>query len=169
MLAEVTARATEAETWAREAAEAKDSLASFFNQLEVNREWIRCHGIGHIVKAILDAPETAAGVDQIKLRAREAGFKAGYNRCIGHMNVLAQGKYTDEWSGFHGVDTEARLDAAIASFYDMPISSLEKFDEFLDAEDCVDRLRMLYADAEVSEEEEVAGDGKGGAGTSGTK
>ncbi|MFS7905082.1 hypothetical protein Hanom_Chr01g00043571 [Helianthus anomalus] len=120
MLAEVTARVTEAETRAREAAEAKDSLASSFNQLEADREWMRCHGIGHvsiwclcfclempliiacalqIVKAILDALETAAGVDQIKLRAREAGFKAGYNRCIGHMNVLAQANTPMNGSG----------------------------------------------------------------------
>ncbi|XP_022032664.1 uncharacterized protein LOC110933766 [Helianthus annuus] len=169
IVAEVTARAAEAEARAREVAEARDSLASSFNQLEADREWMQCHCIGHIVKAILDAPETAAGIDLIKLRARDAGFKAGYNRCIGHMNILAQGKYTDERSGFHGVDTEARLDASLASFYDMSISALDKLDEFLDAEDYVDRLRMLYADAEESEEEETAGDGKGGAGTNGTK
>ncbi|KAJ0800242.1 hypothetical protein HanPI659440_Chr03g0100781 [Helianthus annuus] len=94
MLAEVTARATEAERRASEAVEARDSLTSSFNQLETDREWMRCHGIGHIVKAILDAPETAAGIDLIKQRARDAGFKAGYNRCISHMNILAQGKYT---------------------------------------------------------------------------
>ncbi|KAJ0444228.1 hypothetical protein HanIR_Chr16g0829481 [Helianthus annuus] len=76
---------------------------------------MRCHGIGHIVKAMLDAPETATGIDLIKQRARDVGFKVGYNRCISHMNILAQGKYTDERSGFYGVDTEALLDAALAS------------------------------------------------------
>ncbi|KAJ0532549.1 hypothetical protein HanIR_Chr09g0398111 [Helianthus annuus] len=70
---------------------------------------MRCHGIAHIVQSIMDAPETATGIDLIKERAREAGFKAGYNRCIGHINVVSQGGYTDERSGFHGVDTEARL------------------------------------------------------------
>ncbi|KAJ0742259.1 hypothetical protein HanPI659440_Chr10g0362101 [Helianthus annuus] len=119
MVAEVTARATQAEKHASEAAEARDSLTSAFNQLKTDCEWMRCHGIGHIVKAILDAPETATGIDLIKERAREAGFKAGYNRCISHVNVLRQGKYTDERSGFHGVNTEARLDEALASFYDM--------------------------------------------------
>ncbi|KAJ0921626.1 hypothetical protein HanPSC8_Chr05g0193721 [Helianthus annuus] len=166
---EATARATEAETRASEAVEARDSLTSSFNQLETDREWMRCHGIAHIVRAILDAPETATGIDVIKQRARDAGFKAGYNRCIGHLNILAQGEYTDERSGFHGVNTEALLEAATTSFYDMSISALEKLDECLDAEDYVDRLRMLYAGAEESEEEKAAGDGKDGAGTSGTK
>ncbi|XP_022004508.1 uncharacterized protein LOC110902077 [Helianthus annuus] len=169
MLAEVTARATEAEKRASEAAEARDSLTSSFNQLEADREWMRCHGIGHIVRAILDALETATGIDLIKQCAQDAGFRAGYNRCISHMNILAQGEYTDELSGFHGVNTEALLNAASASFYDMSISALEKLDEGLDAEDYVDRLQMLYADAKESEEEEAAGDGKDGAGTSGTK
>ncbi|KAM0051359.1 hypothetical protein Hdeb2414_s0007g00235591 [Helianthus debilis subsp. tardiflorus] len=129
---------------------------------------MRDHGIGHIVKAIIDAPENADGVDQIRLRARDLGFKAGYNRCISHINVLSRGGYTDERSGFHGVDTEGLLVAALAVYNVMSISALEKLDQCLDAEDYVDRLRMLYADAEESGEEETVGDGKGGAGTSGT-
>ncbi|KAJ0453900.1 hypothetical protein HanIR_Chr15g0734281 [Helianthus annuus] len=44
MLAEVTARATEVERRASEAAEARDSLTSAFSQLEAEREWMRCHG-----------------------------------------------------------------------------------------------------------------------------
>ncbi|KAJ0827194.1 hypothetical protein HanRHA438_Chr17g0822881 [Helianthus annuus] len=130
---------------------------------------MRDHGIEHIVRAILDAPGNAGGVDQIRLRARDAGFKAGYNRCISHINVLSRGRYTDERSEFHGVDTEGLLAAALAAYNDMSISALEKVDECLDAEDYVDRLRMLYADAEESGEEETGGDGTGGAGTSGTK
>ncbi|KAF5797480.1 hypothetical protein HanXRQr2_Chr07g0281061 [Helianthus annuus] len=163
ILADVTARANEAEARAREAAEARDSLVSSFNLLKDDREWMRDHGIGHIVKAILNAPENAASVDQIRLRARDAGFKAGYNRCISHINILAQVKYTDERSGFHRVDTEALLAAALAAYDDMCISALEKLEECLEVEDYVDRLRLLYAD---DEEEEVACDGTGGAGTS---
>ncbi|MFS7941314.1 hypothetical protein Hanom_Chr05g00474791 [Helianthus anomalus] len=127
---------------------------------------MRCHGIAHIVQAIMDAPETATGIDLIKQRARDAGFKAGYNRCIGHINVMSKGGYTDQRSGFRDVDTEALLDAAVASFYDTSLSCVEKLDECLEVADYVDRLRMLYADAE---EEEPAGSGQGGAGTSGTK
>ncbi|KAJ0827261.1 hypothetical protein HanRHA438_Chr17g0823671 [Helianthus annuus] len=168
-LAEVNARATEAGKRASEVVEARDSLMSSFNQLEADREWMRCHGIAHIVRAIMDAPETATGIDRITQRARDAGFKAGYNRCISHINILAQGEYTDERSGFYGVNTEALLEAATASFYDMSISALEKLDECLDAPDYVDRLRMLYADADESEEEEAAVAGKDGASTSGTK
>ncbi|MFS7987575.1 hypothetical protein Hanom_Chr11g01024571 [Helianthus anomalus] len=151
-------------------AEARYSLVSSFDQLQTDRDWMRDHDIGHIIRAILDAPENAAGVEEIRLRTREVGFKAGYNRCISHMNVLSQGKYTDERFGFHGVDTEARLAAALAAYNDMSISALEELDKFLDAEDYVDRSRLLYAnDEEEEEEEETAGDGKGGAGTSGTK
>ena len=119
-----------------------------------------------IVKAIMDAPETVTGIDLIKQRARDAGFKAGYNHCIGHINILSKGGYTNERSGFRDVDTEALLEAAVASFYDMSLSSVEKLDECLEAADYVDRLRMLYGDAK---EENTGGDGQDGAGTSGTK
>ncbi|XP_035831078.1 uncharacterized protein LOC118480381 [Helianthus annuus] len=153
---------TAAEERANVAVEARDALTSSFNQLEADREWMRRHGIAHIVQAIMDAPETAAGLDLVKQRARDAGFKAGYSRCIGHMNIMSKGGYTEERSGFHGVDTESLLDAAVASFYDTSLSCVEELDDCLEAADYVDRLRMLYADAE---EEDPAG----GAGTSGTK
>ncbi|KAF5793650.1 hypothetical protein HanXRQr2_Chr08g0318861 [Helianthus annuus] len=42
---------------------------------------MRGHGIARIVQAIMDAPETAVGLDLVKERARDAGFKAGYSRC----------------------------------------------------------------------------------------
>ncbi|XP_021985941.2 uncharacterized abhydrolase domain-containing protein DDB_G0269086-like [Helianthus annuus] len=92
ILAKITARVAEAEAPAMEAAEARDSLTSSFEQLKADRDWMRDHGIGHIVGAILDAPENAAAIEELKQRAREAGFKAGYNRCISHMNLLSQGK-----------------------------------------------------------------------------
>ncbi|KAM0055234.1 hypothetical protein Hdeb2414_s0006g00203691 [Helianthus debilis subsp. tardiflorus] len=40
---------------------------------------MRQHGIGHIVEAILDAPENVTAVNDMKERVRRAGFKAGYN------------------------------------------------------------------------------------------
>ncbi|MFS7972897.1 putative HAT dimerization domain, ribonuclease H-like superfamily, hAT-like transposase, RNase-H [Helianthus anomalus] len=185
---DLTARVTVAEKQANEAVEARDALTSLFNQLEANREWMRSQGIAHvsisclcikclirddliflvvqIVQSIMEAPETATGLDLVKQRAQDAGFKAGYSRCIGHINVLSKGGYTEERSEFRDVDTEALLDAAVASFYDTSLSCVEKLDECLEVADYVDRLRMLYADAE---EEDTAGDGQGGAGTSGTK
>ncbi|KAJ0725279.1 hypothetical protein HanPI659440_Chr12g0456921 [Helianthus annuus] len=159
---DLTARMTAAEERANAAIEARDALTSSFNQLEADREWMRSHGIA---RAIMDAPETATGLDLVKERARDAGFKAGYSRCIGHINVMSEGGYTEERSGFRDVDTEARLNTAVASFYDMSLSCVEKLDECLEAADYVDRLRMLYADAE----EDPAGGGQDGAGTSGTK
>ncbi|KAM0040027.1 hypothetical protein Hdeb2414_s0012g00388951 [Helianthus debilis subsp. tardiflorus] len=45
---EVTARVTEAEARAREAAEARDSLSSSLDRLKANRDWMRYRGIGHV-------------------------------------------------------------------------------------------------------------------------
>ncbi|KAJ0736254.1 hypothetical protein HanPI659440_Chr11g0441431 [Helianthus annuus] len=140
---DLTARVSVAEERANADVEAKDALTSSFNQLEADREWMRVHGIERIVQAIMDAPETAAGLDLVKERARDTGFKAGYNRCIAHMNIMSKGGLTDERSGFHGVDTESLLNAAVASFYDTSLSCVEELDECLEAADYVDRLRML--------------------------
>uniref|UniRef100_A0A251U0U7 Putative transposase (Putative), gypsy type n=1 Tax=Helianthus annuus TaxID=4232 RepID=A0A251U0U7_HELAN len=165
-VADLTDRVSVAEKRADAAAEAKDALVSSFNQLEADREWLRTHGIARIVEAIMNAPETASGLDLVKERARDAGFKAGYNRCIGHINVLSAGGYTDQASGFRDVDTEGRLKAAVASFYDTPLACVGELDDCLEVADYVDRLRMLYPDVE---EEEPAGGAGGDAGTSGTK
>ncbi|KAF5781840.1 hypothetical protein HanXRQr2_Chr11g0488531 [Helianthus annuus] len=165
-VADLTARVSVAEKRADAAAEAKDALVFSFNQLEADREWLRTHGIARIVEAIMNAPETASGLDLVKERARDAGFKAGYNRCIGHINVLSAGGYTDQASGFRDVDTEGRLKAAVASFYDTPLACVGELDDCLEVADYVDRLRMLYPDVE---EEEPAGGAGGDAGTSGTK
>ncbi|KAJ0933163.1 hypothetical protein HanPSC8_Chr04g0181801 [Helianthus annuus] len=163
---DLVARVSVAEERADAAVEAKDALVSSFDQLKADREWLRTHGIARIVEAIMNAPETASGFDLVKERARDAGFKAGYNRCIGHINVLSAGGYTDKRSGFHGVDTESLLKAAEVSFYDTSLACVEELDNCLEAADYVDRLRMLYPDAE---EEEPAGGAGGDAGTSGTK
>ncbi|MFS8000359.1 hypothetical protein Hanom_Chr12g01177421 [Helianthus anomalus] len=114
----------------------------------------------------MNAPETAIGLDLVRDRARDVGFKAGYNRCIGHLNVMSTGGHTDERSGFHGVDTESLLKAAETSFYDTSLACVEELDSCLEVADYVDRLRMLYTD--VEEEDPVGGTGDG-AGTSGTK
>ncbi|KAF5785678.1 hypothetical protein HanXRQr2_Chr10g0431461 [Helianthus annuus] len=82
------------------------------------------------------------------------------------MNVMSEGGFTAERSGFRDVDTEGRLNADVASFYDTSLSCVEKLDECLEAADYVHRLRMLYADAE---EENPAGGARDDAGTSGTK
>ncbi|XP_035844099.1 uncharacterized abhydrolase domain-containing protein DDB_G0269086-like [Helianthus annuus] len=134
---EAEARTTKA---LEEAKEAGARVAKALEEANADRTHLNQTVAGlQIVKAILDAPENVTGVDQIRLRAQDAGFKAGL------------------------------LAAALAAYENMSISSLEKLDECLDAEDYVDHLRMLYADAEESEKEETAGDDKGGAGTTGTK
>ncbi|XP_035830154.1 plectin-like [Helianthus annuus] len=45
---DLTARMTAAEERANTAVEAKDALASSFNQLEADREWMRSHGIARV-------------------------------------------------------------------------------------------------------------------------
>ncbi|XP_035843926.1 uncharacterized protein LOC118490409 [Helianthus annuus] len=119
---DLTACVSVAEERANAAVEAKDALTSSFNQLE-------------IVQAIMDAPETATGLDLVKERARDAGFKAGYNRCIAHMNVMSIGGVIEERSGFRDVDTEGRLNAAVASFYDTSLACVEELDDCLEAAD----------------------------------
>ncbi|KAF5813021.1 hypothetical protein HanXRQr2_Chr03g0093361 [Helianthus annuus] len=163
---DLTARVSVAEERADDAVEAKDALVSSFDQLKADREWLRTHDIPRIVEAIMDAPETAVGLDLVKQRARDAGFKAGYNRCISHMNVMSIGGEIEERSGFRDVDTESLLKAAEVSFYDTSLACVEELDNCLEAADYVDRLRMLYPDAE---EEDPAGGAGGDAGTSGTK
>ncbi|KAF5815073.1 hypothetical protein HanXRQr2_Chr03g0118761 [Helianthus annuus] len=163
---DLTVRVSVAEERADAAVEAKDALVSSFDQLKADREWLRTHGIARIVEAIMDAPETAAGLDLVKQRARDAGFKAGYNRCISHLNVMSIGGEIEERSGFRDTDTESLLQAAEVSFYDTSLACVEELDNCLEAADYVDRLRMLYPDAE---EEEPAGGAGGDAGTNGTK
>ncbi|KAM0025627.1 hypothetical protein Hdeb2414_s0021g00576801 [Helianthus debilis subsp. tardiflorus] len=90
ILEEVTACATEAESRAREATEARDSLTISLDQLKADRDCMRDHGIGHIVGTILDAPENASAVNELKERAQEAGFKAGYNECLSHVNPFTR-------------------------------------------------------------------------------
>ncbi|KAJ0477567.1 hypothetical protein HanHA300_Chr13g0490031 [Helianthus annuus] len=163
---DLTARVSAAEERADSAVEAKDALVSSLNQLEADREWMRSCGISRIVEAIMNAPETAAGLNLVRDRARNAGFKAGYNRCISHLNVITKGSHTDERSGFRGVDTESHLKAAEASFYDTSLACIQELDSCLDAADYVDRLRMLYPDVE---EDDAAGNARDDAGASGTK
>ncbi|KAJ0818765.1 hypothetical protein HanPI659440_Chr00c01g0706061 [Helianthus annuus] len=166
ILEKVSARATEAEARARQAEEVRDGLTTSLNQLIADRDWMRNHGIAHIVETILDAPENAIVVNEIKERARQAGFKAGYNECPTHVNPFFKSRFTDERSGFRGVDTEAVYAAAADAYNNLSISALEDIEKCLEAEDYVDRLRLLF---DIPEEDEGAGGAKNDAGTSGTK
>ncbi|MFS7985972.1 hypothetical protein Hanom_Chr11g01005001 [Helianthus anomalus] len=127
---------------------------------------MRDHGIRHIVGTVLHTPENATVVNELKERAREAGFKAGYNECLSHVNPFYQSKFTDERSGFHGVDTEGLYAATVNAYNNLSISAIEDIEKCLEAEDYVDRLRLLY---EPPVEEETASGSKEDAGTSGTK
>ncbi|KAF5820723.1 hypothetical protein HanXRQr2_Chr01g0005381 [Helianthus annuus] len=120
------------------------------------------HGIGHIVRTVLDTPENAAVVNELKEHAREAGFKAGYNQCVAHVNSFFRSRFIDERSGFHGVDTEARYVAAVNAYNNLSLFAIGDIEQCLEAEDYVDRLRLLY---EPPEKKNASGD----AGTSGTK
>ncbi|KAF5763979.1 hypothetical protein HanXRQr2_Chr15g0686671 [Helianthus annuus] len=144
ILEEVTSRATEAEARARQAEEDRDGLATSLAQVTSDRAWMRQHGIGHVVEAILDAPENAVAVDNVNERARQAGFKAGYNKCLNNVNPFFASKFTDERSGFHGVDTEAAFDAAVDVYNSLTIPAIERIEACLEVDDYLDRLRILF-------------------------
>ncbi|KAM0036147.1 hypothetical protein Hdeb2414_s0014g00422861 [Helianthus debilis subsp. tardiflorus] len=103
----VSSHATEAEAQARQAEEARDGLATSLSQVTTDHLWMGEHGIGHIVETILDAPENASAVAKTNERAHQARFKAGENECLSHVNPFFKSRFTDERSGFQGVDTEA--------------------------------------------------------------
>ncbi|MFS7916693.1 hypothetical protein Hanom_Chr03g00180321 [Helianthus anomalus] len=166
ILEEVTARVTEVEMRARQAEEARDGLTTSLNQVKADRDWMCDHDIGHIVGTILDAPESATVVNELKECTRRAGFNAGYNECIAHVNPFYQSRFTDERSGFHGIDTEGLYAAAVDAYNNLSLSAIEDSEKCLEAEDYMDRLQLLY---ERPEEEEAAGGAKKDAGTSGTK
>ncbi|KAJ0791542.1 hypothetical protein HanOQP8_Chr01g0006731 [Helianthus annuus] len=123
---------------------------------------MRNHGIGHIVGTILDTLENAAAVNELKEHAREAGFKAGFNQCVAHVNPFFHSRFTDKRSGFHDVDTEARYVTAVNAYNNLSLFAIGDIEQCLEAEDYVDHLRLLY---EPPEEKNASGD----AGTSGTK
>ncbi|MFS7989729.1 hypothetical protein Hanom_Chr11g01050301 [Helianthus anomalus] len=166
ILEEVSARATEVEAWARQAEEVRDGLTTSLNQVIADRAWMHEHGIAHIVETILNAPENATAVEVMNERARQVGFKAGYNKCLGDVNPFFTSKFTEERSGFHGVDTEATYAAAVDAYNNLSISALHDIEKCLEAEDYVDRLCLMF---DLPEEDEGAGGAKNDAGTSGTK
>ncbi|KAJ0796940.1 hypothetical protein HanPI659440_Chr04g0168131 [Helianthus annuus] len=96
ILGEVTSRATEAETRVRQAEEVRDGLATSLARVTNDHAWMRQHGIRHIVEAIHDAPENATVVTNMNERARQAGFKAGYDKCLNDVNPFFSSKFTDE-------------------------------------------------------------------------
>ncbi|MFS8034601.1 hypothetical protein Hanom_Chr17g01583071 [Helianthus anomalus] len=119
ILEEVSSRAIEAEARARQA-----------------EEWI--------VETILDAPQNATAVAEMNERARQAGFKAGYNKCLSDVNPFFTSRFNDERSGSHGVDTEAAYDVAVDAYNKLFIPALDDIEKCLGAEDYVDRLPFLF-------------------------
>ncbi|KAJ0776555.1 hypothetical protein HanLR1_Chr02g0046981 [Helianthus annuus] len=107
ILEEVTACASEPEARVREAAEVRDGLITSLNRLKADRDWKRDHCIGHITTRCLPHPQNATAVNELKDRARQAGFKAGYKECLSHVNPFYKSRFTDERSGFHGINTES--------------------------------------------------------------
>ncbi|KAF5779252.1 hypothetical protein HanRHA438_Chr12g0568531 [Helianthus annuus] len=87
---------------------------------------MRQHGVGHIVETILDAPENATTVAEMNERARQAGFKAGYNKCLSDVNLFFTRRFTDERSGFHAVDTEPAYIATVDVYNKLSIPALDR-------------------------------------------
>ncbi|MFS7965602.1 hypothetical protein Hanom_Chr09g00764131 [Helianthus anomalus] len=163
ILEEVSSRTTEAEARARQAVEVRDGLTTNLGQVSTDHTWMREHVIRHIMETILDAPENATAVAEMNERARQAGFKVGYNKCLSDVNPFFADRFTDERSGFHGVDTEAAYIAAVDAENKLPLPALVDIEKCLGAEDYVDRLRMLF---DPPTEDEGTGGAKDDAGTS---
>ncbi|MFS7999577.1 hypothetical protein Hanom_Chr12g01167981 [Helianthus anomalus] len=147
IIEEVSARTTEAKARAREAEEAIDGLSTSLSKVTADHLWMHEHGIRHIVGTILDAPENVSVVAEMNKCARESRF-------------------TDERSGFHGVDTEAAYAAMVDAYNNLSILALDDIEKCLEAKDYVDCLRLLF---DLPEEDEDVGGVKNDASTSGTK
>ncbi|MFS7918865.1 hypothetical protein Hanom_Chr03g00206191 [Helianthus anomalus] len=78
-LGDVNRRLGEAEARVRQVDEERDGLATSNAQLVDDRAWMQQFGVIHIVNVILETPENTTAVANVNERAREAGFKAGYN------------------------------------------------------------------------------------------
>ncbi|KAJ0514232.1 hypothetical protein HanHA300_Chr10g0367281 [Helianthus annuus] len=143
-LADANADRTKLNKVVEELQEARDGLATSLVKVTDDHAWMRQHGIRHIVEAILDAPENATAVTDMNECARQAGFKAAYDKCLNDVNPFFISKFTDERSGFHGVDTEAAYDVAVDAYNNLSIPTLDRIDRCLEAEDYVDRLHMLF-------------------------
>ncbi|KAJ0836960.1 hypothetical protein HanRHA438_Chr16g0772841 [Helianthus annuus] len=137
ILGDVNRRLEEAETRARQVAEEKDGLATMNAQLVADCAWMRDF-------AILDAPENTDAVAKVRECAREAGFKAGYNECLTHVNALSATKFTDERCALRDVDTDATFRAATEAYDGLIVPALAQTEECLDADDYVDRPHTLF-------------------------
>ncbi|KAJ0832502.1 hypothetical protein HanPSC8_Chr15g0679501 [Helianthus annuus] len=167
---EAGARASKA---LEEAAE-KESRASKALE-EANAERIRLGKVVESLQAEVQAREVAVTDLTARVTAAEKRADAAAEAKDALVSSFNQLEADREWlrthgiaraSGFRDVDTEGRLKAAVASFYDTPLACVGELDDCLEVADYVDRLRMLYPDVE---EEEPAGGAGGDAGTSGTK
>ncbi|MFS7997084.1 hypothetical protein Hanom_Chr12g01137581 [Helianthus anomalus] len=93
---------------------------------------------------------------QVRLPRRTSlrACQASYNKCLSDVNPFFNSKFTDERLGFHGVDTEAPYAVAVDAYNKLSISALDDIEKCLEAEDFVDRLRMLF---NASEEDDDTG------------
>ncbi|KAF5761680.1 hypothetical protein HanXRQr2_Chr16g0767851 [Helianthus annuus] len=95
----LTARMTAPEERANVAVEARDALTYSFQQLEADREWMRSQGIPYIVQAIMDALETATGLDLVtegRLNAAVASFYDTSLSCVEKLDeCLEAADYVD--------------------------------------------------------------------------
>ncbi|KAJ0592353.1 hypothetical protein HanHA300_Chr03g0084061 [Helianthus annuus] len=122
-LEDVNRHLGEAEAGVRQVGEERDGLATLNVQLVDNRAWMRQFGVVHIVNAILEARENTAVVANVNKRAREAGFKAGYNQCLNDVNALSTKQFTDERCALRGVDTEAAYSATIDAYNGLTVDA----------------------------------------------
>ncbi|KAM0028416.1 hypothetical protein Hdeb2414_s0019g00551341 [Helianthus debilis subsp. tardiflorus] len=143
-LADVNQRLVETEARATKAEEKRDSLATMNANLVDDRTWMRNFGVLNIVNTILDAPENMDAVAEVVRRALEVGYKAGYTKCLTHVNAISLKKFTDKRCALRDADTEAAMKTAVEAYNGLIVPAYAQIQECLEVDDHVDRLRTLF-------------------------
>ncbi|KAJ0780657.1 hypothetical protein HanPI659440_Chr06g0240191 [Helianthus annuus] len=102
--------------------------------LYADRQWMRDYGVVYV----------GAAVAALRAMARDAGYKAAYTKCLNHVNVVSDKKFTDEQCRAREVDAEGEVKAASQAYNTLFLPILAQVEECLAANDYVDRLRDLF-------------------------
>ncbi|XP_022032389.1 uncharacterized protein LOC110933477 [Helianthus annuus] len=176
-----------AEAVAKEAKEAEAHGAKALEEADADRNNLNKAAEGlkvEVQNGVTIIEEVTASATEAEAPAREAAEARD-----SLVSSLDQLKAARDWMCDHGIEhivgtildapknasvvnelmeraREEGFKAAVNAYNSLSISAIEDIDKCLEAEDYVDRLRLLYDDPE---EEETTGGAKGGAGTNGTK
>ncbi|MFS7999222.1 hypothetical protein Hanom_Chr12g01163501 [Helianthus anomalus] len=113
--------------------------------LDTDRQWMHDYEVDDAVVVL-------------RAKVHDGGYKAAYTECLTHVNAMSKKKFTDEQCRAREIDTKGELKAASDAYNTLIVPILAQVEEYLAADDYVDRLRELFepeADAEWETESEV--------------